>query len=58
MRNEETLRKLTEMRLNGMVEVYEEQTKNSDYEDMTFNERFSLIVDYEHSRRQSNKLTR
>lgn len=27
MRNEETLRKLTEMRLNGMVEVYEEQTK-------------------------------
>ncbi len=51
MRNEETLRKLTEMRLNGMVEIYEEQTKNSDYEDMTFNERFSLIVDYEHSRR-------
>lgn len=58
MRNEETLRKLTEMRLNGMVEVYEEQTKNSDYEDMTFNERFSLIVDYEHSRRQSNRLMR
>lgn len=58
MRNEETLRKLTEMRLNGMVEIYEEQTKNSDYEDMTFNERFSLIVDYEHSRRQSNRLMR
>lgn len=58
MRNEETLRKLTEMRLNGMVEIYEEQTKNSDYEDMTFNERFSLIVDYEHSRRQSNRLIR
>lgn len=58
MRNEETLRKLTEMRLNGMVEVYEEQTKISDYEDMTFNERFSLIVDYEHSRRQSNRLMR
>lgn len=25
---------------------------------MTFNERFSLIVDYEHSRRQSNRLMR
>lgn len=46
------------MHLSGMVEVYEEQTKNSDYEDMTFNERFSLIVDYEHSCRQSNKLKR
>ncbi|MCK9268263.1 MAG: IS21-like element helper ATPase IstB [Alkaliphilus sp.] len=58
MRNEETLRKLTEMCLSGMVELYEEQTKNSDYEDMSFNQRFNLIVDYEYSRRQSNKLKR
>ncbi len=34
MRNEETLRKLTEMRLNGMAEIYQEQANNSDYEDM------------------------
>ena len=58
MRNEETLRKLTEMRLSGMIEVYQEQTKNSDYEDMSFNERFNLIIDYEYSRRQSTKLNR
>ncbi|NMA85586.1 MAG: ATP-binding protein [Epulopiscium sp.] len=58
MRNEETLRKLSEMHLSGMVEIYQEQTKNSDYENMTFYERFNLIVDYEYSRRQSNKLNR
>ena len=36
MRNKETLRKLAEMHLSGMVELYEEQTRNSDYEDMSF----------------------
>lgn len=58
MRNKETMRKLLEMRLSGMVEIYEEQTRNLDYEKMTFNQRFNLIVDYEYSRRQSNKLNR
>lgn len=32
MRNKETMRKLLEMRLSGMVEIYEEQTRNLDYE--------------------------
>ena len=58
MRNKETLRKLAEMHLSGMVELYEEQTRNSDYQDMTFDQRFNLLVDYEYSRRQSNKLNR
>lgn len=58
MRNEETLRKLIEMHLSGMVELYQEQTRNSDYKDMSFEQRFNLIVDYEYSRRQSNKLKR
>lgn len=52
------MRKLLEMRLSGMVEIYEEQTRNLDYEKMTFNQRFNLIVDYEYSRRQYNKLNR
>lgn len=45
MRNKETIRKLLEMRLSGMVEIYEEQTRNSDYEKMTFGQRFNLIVE-------------
>ena len=58
MRNKETLRKLAEMHLSGMVELYEEQTRNSEYQDLTFDQRFNLLVDYEYSRRQSNKLNR
>lgn len=58
MRNEETLRKLTEMRLNGMAEIYQEQANNSDYEDMAFDQRFKLMIDNEYSRRQSNRLKR
>lgn len=58
MRNEETLRKLNEMHLGGMAELYQDQAKNSDYLEMPFEQRFNLLVDYEYSRRQSNKLKR
>lgn len=58
MRNNETTRKLLEMKLSGMVEVYQEQARNTDYEKMSFDQRFNLIVDYEYSRRKSNKLNR
>ena len=58
MRNNETTRKLLEMKLSGMVEVYQEQARNTDYEEMSFDQRFNLIVDYEYSRRKSNKLNR
>lgn len=58
MRNNETTRKLLEMKLSGMVEVYQEQSRNTDYEKMYFDQRFNLIVDYEYSRRKSNKLNR
>ena len=58
MRNNETTRKLLEMKLSGMVEVYREQARNTDYEKMSFDQRFNLIVDYEYSRRKSNKLNR
>lgn len=58
MRNKETIRKLLEMKLSGMSESYEAQSQNSDYEKMTFDQRFNMIVDYEYSRRQSSKLNR
>src|SRR5699024_3496984 len=58
MRNEHTLSKLREMKLNGMAEAYQEQTLNADFKDMSFEDRLSLIVDLEHSRRNSNKLQR
>src|SRR5690606_42090714 len=58
MTNEETLRKLTEMKMSAMADSYKEQMNNLDYLDMTFEERVNLLVDHEYSRRQSNKLQR
>ncbi len=56
--NEETLRKLTEMRMGAMAELYQQQYQNREYNDMDFDERFNLLVDYEYDRRKTNKLER
>lgn len=56
--NEQTLSKLYEMNLNGMAESYKEQALNKEFQKMSFEDRFSLLVDLEHSRRKSNKLQR
>lgn len=56
--NEQTLTKLHEMKLSGMAEAYQEQAMNKEFQKMSFEERFSLLVDLEHSRRKSNKLQR
>ncbi|KGA96353.1 ATPase AAA [Alkalihalobacillus alcalophilus ATCC 27647 = CGMCC 1.3604] len=56
--NEQTLTKLHEMKLSGMAEAYKEQSSNKDFQKMSFEERFSLLVDLEYSRRRSNKLQR
>jgi len=58
MINEETVRKLTEMRMSAMAESYQDQMNNSDYLDLSFEDRFKLLVDHEYSRRKSNKLQR
>ncbi|MGK9326985.1 ATP-binding protein [Aerococcus urinaeequi] len=58
MRNDYTLDKLSKMRLSGIQEAYEAQLNNKEIQDLSFNERFSLLVDYEYARRQNNKLSR
>jgi len=58
MMNEETLRKLTEMKMGAMAEVYQQQGRNKEYSSMDFDDRFNLLVDYEYDRRKSNKLER
>ncbi|WP_343812656.1 ATP-binding protein, partial [Virgibacillus siamensis] len=58
MINQETLRKLTEMKMGAMAEIYQEQSQNKDYHDMDFDDRFNLLVDYEYDRRKSNRLAR
>ncbi|MUV37157.1 Insertion sequence IS408 putative ATP-binding protein [Lentibacillus sp. JNUCC-1] len=58
MTNESTLSKLNDMRMAAMAESYQEQLRNPDYQSMTFEDRFALLVDLEWSRRQNNKLER
>jgi DNA replication protein DnaC len=58
MTNESTLTKLHEMRLSAMAEQFHEQIKNSQYNEMSFEDRFALMVDIEWSRRKNNKLDR
>ncbi|MFO1441783.1 IS21-like element helper ATPase IstB [Bacillus sp. Bva_UNVM-123] len=58
MMNEETLRKLTEMRMGAMAELYQQQSQNKEYNNMDFDDRFNLLVDYEYDRRKTNKLER
>ncbi|MBP3040964.1 IS21-like element helper ATPase IstB [Bacillaceae bacterium Marseille-Q3522] len=58
MMNDQTLTKLHEMKLSGMAEAYTEQASNKEFQKMSFEDRFSLLVDLEYSRRKSNKLQR
>ena len=55
----ETIRKLQEMRLSVMAKTYLDQMDHlEDYATMSFDERFSLIVDHEADVRLNNKLKR
>nr|WP_066442448.1 IS21-like element helper ATPase IstB [Cytobacillus gottheilii] len=56
--NQETLRKLVEMKMGAMAELYQQQKQNNDYRDMDFDDRFNLLVDYEYDRRKPNRLER
>ena len=52
-----TIDKMTSMKLYGMSEGLDEQLKNSQYKELTFEERISMLVDKEVLYRQNRKLT-
>ena len=58
MINEPTVTKLNELRLNAMAESYLNQLKDNAFKDLSFEERFGLIIDTEWSRRKNNVLTK
>ena len=53
-----TMEHLKELKLTGMMEAYGRQLELPDDASLTFEERFSLIVDYEWTRRRTNQLNR
>lgn len=58
MVNETTIAKLNELRLHSMAETYRRQLQDSCFKDLSFEERFGLMVDTEWARRKNNKLAR
>lgn len=58
MTTDNTLTKLNEMRMSAMAETFREQLRNPEYQELSFEDRFGLLVDIEWSRRQNNKLDR
>ena len=53
-----TLEKITDIRLSGLRTVLEEQLGNVQFADLSFEERFTLLVDQEWTRRQNTRLER
>ncbi|MFZ3587667.1 ATP-binding protein [Bacillus sp. DJP31] len=44
--------------MSGIAEAYIEQASNKEFQKMSFEDRFCLLVDLEYSRRKNNKLQR
>jgi len=58
MLNQQTVDRLHQMRLKGMAECFANQLKNPDINDLSFEERFGLVVEYEWTYRQNLLLSR
>lgn len=56
--NQETINKLKDMKLTGMVEALRQQDADPSYREMSFQERLGLLVDWEFSKRQHSRLAR
>ena len=51
-----TLEKLRQLRLHGMTRAFEEQLASSEYDELTFEERFGIIVDRERTEQENRRL--
>lgn len=56
--NPSTVEQLKALRLVGMLEAWQEQQTQPTYHDLSFEERFSLLVEREHLRREQQRLQR
>jgi DNA replication protein DnaC len=58
MLNQPTIERLCAMKLNGMAEAFREQLQTTDSSQLSFEERFGLLVDRQWDWKQSRALTR
>ncbi len=55
---ESTITKLNEMRLSAIAETYYKQMNDPQYRELSFEDRFNLLIDSEYIRRKNSKLER
>ena len=55
---QQTLEHLKDLKLNGLLEAWQEQQGQPTYLDLSFDERFALLVEREYIRRQNQRLRR
>ncbi|MBA7679366.1 IS21 family transposase ISSpu5 [subsurface metagenome] len=58
MLNEETTEKLYAMKLNGMADAFKEQLQQPDINELSFEERFALLVDRQWSWKEDRRMRR
>ena len=58
MTNQVTINKLLEMRLTTMADTFRAQAADPSMRDLSFEDRFGLLVDVEYSSRKNNRLKR
>lgn len=58
MTNEQTIEKLRKMKMSVMADTFRQQLKEPSYYDLSFEERFGILVDIEFTSRQNNRLER
>lgn len=55
---QQTIEQLKDLKLNGLLDAWSEQQGQPTYHDLSFDERFALIVEREYIRRQNQRLHR
>ena len=55
---QQTIEHLHNLKLNGLLEAWQEQQSQPSYQDLSFDERFALLVEREFIRRQNQRLQR
>ena len=58
MTQQQTTEQLRNLKLHGLLEAWEEQQSLPSYHDLSFDERFALLVEREYLRRQNQRLQR
>lgn len=58
MLNQPTYDKLVKMRMNAMADAYRRQTEDPTVSNLSFDERFAMVVDVEYWSRHNNRLKR